>query len=421
LQLAHQRWDGPVVGVLLAAGAHAPPLFRGFHAHPFALCIYYGEVDSLREVLLNTGWDANWKLAYSRGGSIEGERGAMCRAVHLCVVPPKASYAETTRPPQLEALKMLVSEFGADVNAPDLHGDRPLHALTDVAPSHQARTLDALLSLGADLEAVNSSGHTPIVSASREDRRQLVKLLLSRGASAEVTNRHGFTPLMQACHFGDPALVLAVLRASSQENRRRLVVGYSALDTLVASEHADDAAKARLIPELLRAGLVAALPDNAARVLPFAARLIQRQEGELSRRQAELTTSWRAHEAYVKLAFDFVELREAEEAVARREARVAELEAELRALGVGTEDTEEEEDDEGEGGGDEDEGAASGSEEGKSGSGSDDDEDDDDDDDDEARPSVSAAADLARALQGVRCGDEDEKKVKEEVDEQESG
>lgn len=41
-------------------------------------------------------------------------------------------------------------------------------------------------------------------------------------------------------------------------------------------------------------------------------------------------------------------MRAAEEGVRRREARVAELEEELRALGVGTEDTEEEDESGGE-------------------------------------------------------------------------
>jgi hypothetical protein len=42
----------------------------------------------------------------------------------------------------------------------------------------------------------------------------------------------------------------------------------------------------------------------------------------------------------VQLAFDFVELREAEEGVRRREARVRELEDELRRRGEGEEEEE---------------------------------------------------------------------------------
>jgi hypothetical protein len=92
------------------------------------------------------------------------------------------------------------------------------------------------------------------------------------------------------------------------------------------------------------------------------------QEAELRRAEAAVTTSWRAHEAYVDLAFDFLEMREAEEAVAGREARVKELEEELRALGCGTEDTEddeEEEDEEEEDGEEENEEGAGGSKEGE--------------------------------------------------------
>jgi electron transfer flavoprotein alpha/beta subunit len=63
---------------------------------------------------------------------------------------------------------------------------------------------------------------------------------------------------------------------------------------------------------------------------------------------AALPAWWERHEMVVHLAFDFQDLRAAEEAVRIRERRVEELEEELRALGVGTEDTDEE-DEEGEG------------------------------------------------------------------------
>jgi hypothetical protein len=40
-------------------------------------------------------------------------------------------------------------------------------------------------------------------------------------------------------------------------------------------------------------------------------------------------TTWREHDRYVTIAFDVLEVREAEEGVARREARVRRLEQEL--------------------------------------------------------------------------------------------
>jgi hypothetical protein len=66
----------------------------------------------------------------------------------------------------------------------------------------------------------------------------------------------------------------------------------------------------------------------------------------LEARVAALSRMWQVHEAMVRLAFDFQEMREVEEGVRARERRVEELEEELRALGVGTEDTDEEDDDE---------------------------------------------------------------------------
>jgi hypothetical protein len=77
-------------------------------------------------------------------------------------------------------------------------------------------------------------------------------------------------------------------------------------------------------------------PENAARALPFAARLAERRAAEVALREND-PPPWQVHEAMVGLAFDFQEVREADEAVRRREARVAELEEELRRRGSGAE------------------------------------------------------------------------------------
>jgi hypothetical protein len=71
----------------------------------------------------------------------------------------------------------------------------------------------------------------------------------------------------------------------------------------------------------------------------------QRAEIELNRRRSP-SQRWRGEDEIVQLAFDFVELRQEEEGVRRREARVRELEEECKALGIGTEDTEEQDDEE---------------------------------------------------------------------------
>jgi hypothetical protein len=66
-------------------------------------------------------------------------------------------------PPQLACLDVLVREFGVEVGpgARQLGRDAPPRWLSLVRPEHCERALDALLALGADLEARNDDEHTP--------------------------------------------------------------------------------------------------------------------------------------------------------------------------------------------------------------------------------------------------------------------
>lgn len=93
--------------------------------------------------------------------------------------------------------------------------------------------------------------------------------------------------------------------------------------------------------ELLRSG-ASGRPGYARRVPPILARLADQREGDLASRASSSGTTWQAQDELVQIAFDHRDAREADEAVARREARVVELEDELRALGVGTSDTDSE-------------------------------------------------------------------------------
>jgi ankyrin repeat protein len=431
LQAAHRLNRGDLVGALLEHGAEADDLFDSGECDALALCIHYNEVGTLR-ALLGAGCDPNKKLAYGGCDTLEGSGGLVfCRAAHLCILPPRRSSSDPLPEPRLQCLEVLVREFGADVDGRDQSNSAPTLWLAEAAPEHHKSALDALISLGADLDASGVEGRTPLLLFARAGNLDMVQDLLRRGASADIITRDGWTPLIAACTRGDgpPAAFAALARASSPSTRRvRLHGALTALDIAISwLEPSPDGGEPlrewqqEVAFWLLRAGVPVA-PHHAERVLPVAARLIRWQDAELVRRERSGAMCWQAHDAIVGLAFDFLEMREAEEAVARRERRVEELEAELRALGVGTEDTDEEEEDEeeeddDEGGEDEDGTSAGQSEELRnSGSGS-----DDDVDDEESQPSASAAADLARALQGVRCGDDGEEEVKEEVDEQESG
>jgi hypothetical protein len=300
-------------------------------------------VDTLRE-LLRAGYDVNTRIRFKEEAAVESTRGPRyVRLVHFCLAPRQRELEWRPPPPQLQCLEVLVREFGASINSLSSYGT-PLHSIPHlVGKSHRAQALNALLSLGANVKAV-WRGETPIFPFVFYSEAELVRVLLAHGASPNTRDSYDrATPLMSATGELVP-LLLSV--SSPQTIRARDKDGDSALDRMLQDLPLyRPFAKWPLqaVAQMLAAG-VPIRRRNARRLRSHALAHAARQDAELRRRVAALTTSWRAHEAFVNLAFDFYDLRAAEEGVRRREARVAELEEELRALGVGTEDTEEDED-----------------------------------------------------------------------------
>jgi len=91
----------------------------------------------------------------------------------------------------MEMLKMLVEEFGADVNEVDEEGYWPLSRF---AESNDLATVKWLLENGADPNQT-STGETAIYKAIREDNGEMVQLFLDHGASLIVEDVDGWNPM----------------------------------------------------------------------------------------------------------------------------------------------------------------------------------------------------------------------------------
>ena len=94
---------------------------------------------------------------------------------------------------------------GANVAAANRRGAGPLHYAVDGIPgsarwnpASQQETVQCLVALGADPNAIDKNGTTPLHRAVRSRCAAAVKALLEVGADPHVTNRRGSTALQLA-------------------------------------------------------------------------------------------------------------------------------------------------------------------------------------------------------------------------------
>ena len=119
---------------------------------------------------------------------------------------------------------------GADLNASDQDGSTPLaiakqtghakvlamlHAAANVAPmslwraaqSGDADECERLISLEADKEEKDGDGRTPLFIAVMKGHEAAVGELLAGGCAIDAQSNKGYTPLYMAAHKGDESIV----------------------------------------------------------------------------------------------------------------------------------------------------------------------------------------------------------------------
>lgn len=159
-----------------------------------------GEVTSLQFVraLVDHGADVNAQLKKGRSG-----RGVL----NLTGATPFLMAAQTADAPLLR----LLVELGADPMLPNADGSTPLMAaagLGALAPPEHAgtepealETLEFILELGGDVNAVDQNGETAMHGAAYKSFPGVVQWLADHGADIEIwnrKNRYGWTPLLIA-------------------------------------------------------------------------------------------------------------------------------------------------------------------------------------------------------------------------------
>jgi uncharacterized protein len=189
-----------------------------------------------------------------------------------------ASVATAARQGDIDAVRAELAA-GADANAAENDGTSPLlWAAYQSSPD----LVKLLLSAGADPNAANSFGMTPLLQASRNGDVATLQTLLAGGAELDKAVRDGETPLMAAARSGRAEAVQLLLEHGADPNATETVGGQTALMWAVAEGHHQavdlllaagaDANRQARVSELTQRSMRTDFPTGGFTALMWAAR-----------------------------------------------------------------------------------------------------------------------------------------------------
>jgi ankyrin repeat protein len=138
--------------------------------------------------------------------------------------------------------------------------------LVEAAKNHDAKTVRALVSQHAEVNARADDGSTALLWAAHSNDLDLAELLLAAGADANAANEFRMTPLSQACTNGSDAFVRLLLKSGANPNTP-IGTGVTPLMTCAKSGSVD--AVKRLVE--FGAAIEAREPDQHQTALMWAA------------------------------------------------------------------------------------------------------------------------------------------------------
>ena len=163
--------------------------------------------------LLDEGADPNARTDISHGiYSVEDMKISM---LDLAAAQPMLIFTNSLKRDNIVSNFQLLLDAGADVNAVDGKGNTILHTFwCDEKNPKDAEAIPFLLKRGANINARNVYGHTPLFRHILRGKKgeQTVKQLLEEGADPNIRNIHDVSPLMYA-EMTHNARVASLLRS----------------------------------------------------------------------------------------------------------------------------------------------------------------------------------------------------------------
>ncbi len=191
---------------------------------------------------------------------------------------------------------------GADVNTTNIRGNTPLICSTQASPEitqlllesgaaakineagYEAETalhfaaensgiptIELLLQHGANINARNRFGQTPLALATLKDRKDIVEFLITRGADVNTISTRGNTPLIGASH-SSPEITRLLLAARGTE-----MINHAGSDRMTALHFAAENGAIETIELLLQHGADINARDQQGRT-PLALAILQGRE-----------------------------------------------------------------------------------------------------------------------------------------------
>jgi ankyrin repeat protein len=124
------------------------------------------------------------------------------------------------------AAVLALLQGGADINAQDERGRTPVMAATH---ANQVATVQALIEAGADINFRDHRSDNPFLYASAEGLTEIVNLTIAAGADTRLTNRFGGTALIPAAERGHVEIVRELLTRTDVDVDHVNNLGWTAL------------------------------------------------------------------------------------------------------------------------------------------------------------------------------------------------
>jgi len=134
---------------------------------------------------------------------------------------------------------------GANVNAAQADGSTPLHW---AAYKVDVELVQQLLARGAKAAVMNRYGSSPLSEAVNIANPRLVEMLLKAGANVDASNEDGQTPIMLAARTGAVEIAELLVRNRANVNAKELWRGQTALMWASAQSHPE------MVEFLIRSG-----------------------------------------------------------------------------------------------------------------------------------------------------------------------